>query len=71
MKYIYIGVSIVLQTQLRSGLYNSFLTRTPGSEGVRNIFHTISYNFSLHLLSSIIINGKYGDSPGLYTSVLQ
>ena len=36
MKYIYIGVSIVLQTQLRSGLYNSFLTRTPGSEGVRN-----------------------------------
>ena len=34
--YIYIGASIVLQTQLRSGLYNSFLTRTPGSEGVRN-----------------------------------
>ena len=24
--YIYIGASIVLQTQLRSGLYNSFLT---------------------------------------------
>ena len=26
----------MLQTQLRSGLYNSFLTRTPGSEGVHN-----------------------------------
>jgi len=36
--YIYIGVSVVLQTQLRSGLYNSFLTRTPGSERVRNSF---------------------------------
>ena len=35
-KDIYIGSSVVLQTQLRSGLYNSFLTRTPGSEGVRN-----------------------------------
>jgi len=35
-----------------------------------DVFHTISYNLSLHFLSSIIINGKYGDSPGLYTSVI-
>jgi len=35
-KDIYIRSSVVLQTQLRSGLYNSSLTRTPGSEGVRN-----------------------------------
>jgi len=33
---IYIGVSIVVQTQLCSGLYNSFLTQIPGSERVRN-----------------------------------
>jgi len=44
---VYIVVDSIAGVQYRPGLYNSFLTRTPGFEGVHNMY--LAY-VSSHLL---------------------